>query len=81
MSSTDKPTMSKYRIGAVLAGFLAVALYLLWDEHEAHILGYGPLILLLICCGAMHFFHHRIHSSRNRPASRERDDRDGGHPS
>lgn len=81
MSSTDKPTLSKYRLGAALAVFLTVALYLLWDEHEAHFLGYGPLILLLICCGAMHFFHHRNHSGRHGPPRRKRDDRDGGHPS
>tara|TARA_R110001606_G_scaffold265329_1_gene414382 strand:- start:93 stop:335 length:243 start_codon:yes stop_codon:yes gene_type:complete len=49
------------RSGLVLLGFLAVAGFFLWQEHEAHIIGYLPLILLLGLCGGMHFFMHGGH--------------------
>jgi hypothetical protein len=38
------------RYGLILAGFLAVAGYFLWAEHQAHILGNLPLILILGVC-------------------------------
>lgn len=40
--------------------FLAVALFFLWEEHKAHILGAVPYVLLLLC-PVMHFFMHRGH--------------------
>jgi hypothetical protein len=40
--------------------FLAVALFFLWEEHSAHILGALPYVLLLLC-PLMHFFMHRGH--------------------
>ena len=49
------------RSGVVLAGFLAVGGYFLWEEHAAHILGYLPLILILGVCVGMHFFMHGGH--------------------
>ena len=51
----------RFRYGLGLAVFLGAAGYLLWDEHEAHILGYLPLILILGACLGMHFFMHGSH--------------------
>jgi drug/metabolite transporter (DMT)-like permease len=51
----------RFRYGLGLAAFLAVALYLLWEEHEAHIAGYLPLALVLGVCVGMHFFMHGGH--------------------
>lgn len=44
------------RSGLVFLGFLAVALFLLWQEHRAHLLGALPYLLLL-ACPLMHLFH------------------------
>jgi fatty acid desaturase len=46
--------------GVALLVFLAVAALLLLLEHQAHVLGAWPLLLLLLCAG-MHFFMHRGH--------------------
>jgi hypothetical protein len=40
--------------------FLAIAVFFLWQEHRAHLLGALPWLLLL-ACPAMHFFMHRGH--------------------
>jgi len=42
--------------------FLAIALFFLWEEHSAHILGAVPYLLLLLC-PLMHFLMHRGHGS------------------
>lgn len=44
-----------------LAFFLALAGFFLWQEHEAHILGYLPLILILGACAGIHLFMHGGH--------------------
>lgn len=49
------------KFGIVLVGFLAVAMYLLWAEHEVHILAFLPLILILGLCLGLHFFMHGNH--------------------
>ncbi len=51
----------RFRYGLILAAFLALGAYFLWQEHEAHIIGYLPLILVLVFCGGMHFFMHGAH--------------------
>jgi hypothetical protein len=38
----------------------AIALFFLWEEHRAHILGLLPYALLLLC-PLMHFLMHRGH--------------------
>lgn len=43
-----------------LIGFLAIAIYFLWEEHQAHILGALPWTLLLLC-PFLHFFMHGGH--------------------
>lgn len=40
----------------VFLGFVAVALFFLWEEHKAHLLGALPYLLLL-ACPLMHLFH------------------------
>ncbi len=42
--------------------FLAIALFFLWEEHKAHILGALPYALLLLC-PLIHVFMHRGHGA------------------
>lgn len=49
------------RPGIVLLGFLAVAGFLLWEEHAAHMQEYLLLILIFGLCVGMHFFMHGGH--------------------
>ncbi len=51
----------RFRYGLGLAVFLAIAGYFLWEEHEVHILGNLPLILILGACVGMHLFMHGGH--------------------
>jgi len=44
----------------VLLGFLAIAGFFLFTEHQAHFFGTLPYLLLL-ACPLLHFFHHRGH--------------------
>lgn len=43
-----------------LAGFLAAATFLLWEEHQAQILAILPWAILLLC-PIRHLFMHRGH--------------------
>ena len=45
----------------VFLGFLGVGGFFLIAEHWAHLVGAGPLLLLLLFCGGMHFFMHGAH--------------------
>ncbi len=61
MAETNDPgffASLRFRYGLGLLAFLAIAGFFLWEEHEAHILGYLPLILLLGVCVGMHSFMH-----------------------
>ncbi len=51
------------RSGLVLVGFLAVAGYFLWTEHQAHVKAAIPYLpfLLLLACPLMHLFMHHGH--------------------
>jgi len=44
------------RTGWVLVGFLAIAGFFLFSEHQAHILGALPFVLLALC-PLLHLFH------------------------
>jgi hypothetical protein len=44
------------RSAFVFFGFAAIALFFLWEEHKAHLLGALPYLLVLLC-PLMHFFH------------------------
>ena len=46
--------------GIVLAGFLAVAGYFLWAEHQAHVIAALPWLLVGGCL-VMHLFMHHGH--------------------
>ena len=47
-----------------LVGFLAVATFFLWEEHQAHILGVLPWAILLLC-PILHLFMHRGHGGHD----------------
>lgn len=44
----------------VFIAFAAIAAFFLFTEHQAHLFGILPFLLLL-ACPLMHFFHHRGH--------------------
>ncbi len=51
----------RFRYGLVVLGLLGFAGFLLWDDHEAHILDALPLVLVLGVCLGMHLFMHGGH--------------------
>lgn len=64
MTEERRPAFFKslrFRYGLGLLVFLGVAGFFLWQEHQAHILGSLPLILILGACVGMHFFMHSGH--------------------
>ena len=74
------------RVGLVV--FLTIALFFLWEEHRAHLLGALPWLLLLLACPLMHMLMHRRHGGHHQggaPASDEKSgetnkgQRHGGH--
>lgn len=44
--------------------FLVIAVFFLWEEHRAHILGALPYAVLLLC-PLIHFFMHRRHNGHS----------------
>jgi hypothetical protein len=72
--SETNPQRSPFRIPIWLGFclFLAIALFFLWEEHGAHILGALPYALLLLC-PFIHLFMHRDHGGHGRGGH----DRDG----
>jgi hypothetical protein len=60
MESSTEPSFWRTPSGIALLGFLAVALFFLFTEHRAHVMGALPYLLLL-ACPLMHLFHHRHH--------------------
>ena len=44
--------------------FLGIAIFFLWEEHRAHILGIAPYVLLLMC-PLIHLFMHRGHGGHD----------------
>lgn len=51
---------SNWRGRIAFAVLLAVALFFLWTEHRAHLLGWLPFLIIL-ACPLMHMFHHGGH--------------------
>jgi hypothetical protein len=47
-------------IGVALVVFIAIAVFFLWSEHKAHIMGAVPYVFVLLCV-VMHFLMHRGH--------------------
>jgi len=52
------------RSGLVLLGFLVIAFYFLWAEHQAHIIAFLPYLFLL-ACPLMHLFMHGGHGGHH----------------
>ena len=80
MSDSENQGSGKFfrsKYGLVLVGFLLIAGYFLWSEHEAHILGYLPLILILGLCIGMHFFMHGSHGGGHGGGHKENDHKSG----
>jgi len=68
--SSEQRSWFRSRSGLVLLGFLAVAVFFLWEEHKAHLLGILPYVLLLLC-PLMHLFHggHGGHGDQHEPGN------------
>ena len=69
---SDKPAVSPLRYWLVLLLFAAAAIFLLWEEHEAHIRGFLPYAILL-ACPLMHLFMHHGHGSHRHHHDNERE--------
>ena len=54
--SSQRTAWFRSRFGLALIGFLAIAVFVLWTEHRAHLLGILPFILLLLC-PLLHLLH------------------------
>ena len=63
-------TSSRLALGACVFG--AIAMFFLWEEHRAHILGAIPYVLLLMC-PLMHLFMHHGHGHHHA----DRDEHEG----
>lgn len=76
-TSETKGQRGPFRIPAWLGLclFLAIALFFLWEEHKAHILGALPY-LLLAACPIIHLFMHHGHGQAH--GGDGRDPYDGG---
>ena len=59
MTTLPKQLRLPIWLGACL--FSAIAVFFLWEEHQAHFLGALPHLLLL-ACPFMHLFMHHGHS-------------------
>jgi hypothetical protein len=49
-----------WRMKAGLLVFAAIAGFYLWTEHRAHLLGWSPFLIFLLC-PIMHLFMHGGH--------------------
>ena len=59
-STRSQPRRMPVWLGLSL--FLAIAAFFLWEEHQAHVLGALPYVLLMLC-PVIHLFMHRGHGS------------------
>ncbi len=53
-----------WRFWPALVVFAAIALFLIWEEHQAHLLGVLPYLILLLC-PLLHLFMHRGHGKHD----------------
>ena len=67
------------RPNIVLIAFLAIAGFYLITEHQAHVFGYLPFLLLL-ACPFLHMFMHRGHGGHGGSGSTRPPDRKGENP-
>lgn len=68
------------RTKAVLAGFVAIALFFLLTEHRAHLLGALPYLLVL-ACPLMHLFHRHGNHGHGAPRPDQNQSRTDQRPS
>ncbi len=61
--SNNSPLRIPIWLGALL--FAAIAIFFLWEEHQAHLLGALPYLLLLMC-PVLHLVMHRGHGDARR---------------
>src|SRR3546814_18208673 len=61
-------------VNIVLAGFLVIAGFFLILAHRAHLLGWLPFLILLLC-PLMHIFMHRGHGGSAAAPTGEREQR------
>jgi len=54
-----------WRFWPVLLLFAAIALFFLWEEHQAHLLVALPYLIVLLC-PLLHLFMHRGHGRGNK---------------
>jgi len=74
--SSNPHARSGSRAKWVFVGFLALAVFLLFTEHRAHVLGFLPWLILL-ACPLMHLFMHGGHGGHDhgtKPKSMEGDE-------
>jgi len=81
MSDKNNPPLFRslrFRYGLGLVLILITAGGWLWQDYQAQIVSYLPLILLLGVCGGMHFFMHggHKHDPANRPSPDQKDHTD-----
>ena len=62
----------KSRTGLAFIGFAAIALFFLWEEHRAHILGALPFVLLALC-PLLHLFMHGGHGGHSAGKNHDKD--------
>lgn len=65
----------KLRVPLLSAAVLLIAVFFLWGNHRAHILGALPWALLLLC-PLLHLFMHRGHGGHGSPGSHGAPDED-----
>lgn len=58
--SPNSSRVSRGRFWLVFFAFVVAAGFLLWEEHQAHILGALPYLFLLLC-PLLHVFMHGDH--------------------
>ena len=54
--SPERAPWYRSRTGLVLLGFLVIAGFFVTTEHRAHLLGFLPYVLVLLC-PLLHLFH------------------------
>lgn len=61
------------RAGLGFLAFLAIAAFFLFTEHQAHLFGFLPYLLLL-ACPLLHLFMHRKHGGHDKGAGDHAED-------
>ena len=82
--SPGQPTSWRLPLWLGFCMFLAIAVFFLWEEHRAHILGVLPYAVLLLCPLIHIFMHHghngHDHSHDGQQGDDHRNPREGGLP-